>query len=78
MLILTRKVEEKIRIGDDIEIKILEIRNNQVKVGITAPPTISILRDEVYLRIQEQNRLAAETPLDIRGLDGIVNKKEAK
>ena len=53
MLILTRKTEEKIRIGDEIEIKILEIRGNQVKIGITAPPNTTILRDEVYTRIQE-------------------------
>lgn len=72
MLILTRKIEEKIRIGDDIEIKVLEIRNNQVKLGITAPPRTSILRDEVYARIQEQNRLAADAPADIQALDVVI------
>lgn len=76
MLILTRKIEEKIRIGDGIEIKVLEIRNNQVKLGITAPPNTSILRDEVYARIQEQNRLAANAPADIQALDAIVSTKE--
>lgn len=76
MLILTRKIEEKIRIGDDIEIKVLEIRNNQVKLGITAPPGISILRNEIYARIQEQNRLAADIPVNIHALDAIVSTKE--
>jgi len=76
MLILTRKTEEKIRIGDEIEIKILEIRGNQVKIGITAPPNMTILRDEVYTRIQEQNRLAANAPADIKTLDAIVPTKE--
>ncbi len=76
MLILTRKVEEKICIGDDIEIKVLEIRNNQVKLGITAPPGISILRNEIYVRIQEQNRLAADVPANIQELDTVVQIKE--
>ncbi|MEZ0329200.1 MAG: carbon storage regulator CsrA [Dissulfuribacterales bacterium] len=76
MLILTRKVEEKICIGDDIEIKVLEIRNNQVKLGIIAPSNTSILRHEIYLRIQEQNRLAADAPADIQALDAIVSTKE--
>lgn len=76
MLILTRKVEEKIRIGDGIEIKVLEIRNNYVKLGITAPPDTSILRDEVYARIQEQNKLAADAPANIQELDAVVQTKE--
>ncbi|HPQ69976.1 MAG TPA: carbon storage regulator CsrA [bacterium] len=59
MLILTRKSGEMIAIGDDIKIYIQEIRGNQVKIGIKAPPEVTVHREEVYLRIQEENRMAA-------------------
>ncbi|WP_315809333.1 carbon storage regulator CsrA [Pseudomonas sp. C9-3] len=52
MLSLTRSVGKTIRIGDDIEVVILRIRGNQVRVGISAPPHITVHRDEVYRRIQ--------------------------
>ncbi|WP_315809762.1 carbon storage regulator CsrA [Pseudomonas sp. C9-3] len=52
MLSLTRTVGKTIRIGDNIEIVILRIRGNQVRVGISAPPHITVHRDEVYQRIQ--------------------------
>ncbi|HGN2666784.1 carbon storage regulator CsrA [Pseudomonas sp. GD03903] len=52
MLSLTRSVGKTIRIGDDIEIVILRVRGNQVRVGISAPPHITVHRDEVYRRIQ--------------------------
>ena len=52
MLILTRYVSQTIRIGDDIEIAILCVKGNQVRVGITAPAHITVHRDEVYQRIQ--------------------------
>jgi carbon storage regulator len=59
MLVLTRKIGETITIGDEIKIYIQEIRGNQVKLGIVAPPTVAVHREEVYLRIQEENRRAA-------------------
>ncbi|HCE9893664.1 carbon storage regulator CsrA [Pseudomonas aeruginosa] len=52
MLILTRSVGKTIRIGDDIEIVILRINGNQVRVGVSAPQHITVHRDEVYQRIQ--------------------------
>lgn len=52
MLSLTRSVGKTIRIGDDIEIIILRIRGNQVRVGVSAPPHITVHREEVYQRIQ--------------------------
>ncbi|EPH0594314.1 carbon storage regulator CsrA [Pseudomonas aeruginosa] len=52
MLILTRSVGKTIRIGDDIEIVILRINGNQVRVGVSAPPHVMVHRDEVYQRIQ--------------------------
>ena len=60
MLVLTRKSGETIRIGDEITISIVEIRGNQVKLGISAPRNVTVHREEVYELIQEQNRQAAQ------------------
>lgn len=54
MLTLTRKVGESIRIGDEIEIIVKEIRRNQVRIGIVAPRDVSIYREELYEEIQAQ------------------------
>ena len=59
MLVLTRKSGEKITIGDDVVISVLEVRGTQVKVGIEAPKGIAVHRSEIYERIQEENLLAA-------------------
>lgn len=56
MLILTRNIGQTIRIGEDIEIAILRINGNQVRIGVTAPSNIAVHRDEVYQRIQENQR----------------------
>jgi len=61
MLILTRKVNERVIIGDEIEVSIVEIRGDQVKLGIAAPRTVKVFRHEVYVAIQEENRLAADS-----------------
>ncbi|OPY92621.1 MAG: hypothetical protein A4E73_00940 [Syntrophaceae bacterium PtaU1.Bin231] len=59
MLILTRKLGEKIQIGDDIRISFLEVRGKQVKVGVEAPGSVTVHREEVYRVIQDQNKNAA-------------------
>lgn len=65
MLILSRKIGEKIRIGEDIEIVVVDITSlNQVKIGINAPKNIPILREEVYLRIQQENIKASTSTKD--------------
>lgn len=51
MLILTRKINEKVLIGDDIEVTVLNVRGNQVKLGIKAPKEISVHREEIYQRL---------------------------
>lgn len=60
MLALARKVNESIIINDDIEVAILEIKGDQVKVGIKAPKSIPVYRKELYLQIQEANAEAVK------------------
>jgi len=60
MLILTRKLGERITIGDDITITLLEIKGAQVKLGIKAPKSISIHRQEIYDRIRSENLNSSE------------------
>ena len=54
MLILTRKVGETINIGDDVKVVVLGVKGNQVRIGIDAPEAISIHREEIYAKIQEE------------------------
>ena len=61
MLALTRKKGESLVINNNIEVTILEIRGDQIKLGISAPRDVSIYRKEVYLQIQEENQAALET-----------------
>ena len=61
MLALTRKKGESLVINNNIEVTILEIRGDQIKLGISAPRDVSISRKEVYLQIQEENKAALET-----------------
>lgn len=58
MLVLTRKKEQSIIIGDQIELTILEIKGDQIRIGINAPKDVTILRKEVYLEVEEANRVA--------------------
>jgi carbon storage regulator len=60
MLIISRKPGEKITIGDDIEITLVEIRDNHVRLGIAAPRHISVHRQEVYERIKKANLVSSE------------------
>lgn len=65
MLVLTRKTGEAIQIGEDIEITVISIAGDQVKIGISAPENVDIHRKEIYLSIQEENNKAAEASLDM-------------
>ena len=60
MLLLTRKLGENIRIGDDVKITIVEVKGNHVKLGIDAPPSVKVHREEIYERIQQENRRQAQ------------------
>ncbi len=63
MLALTRKRGEAITIGADIRVVVLQVSGGAVRLGIEAPRSVAVHRDEVYTRILEQNRLAAAVPL---------------
>jgi len=60
MLVLTRKVDERICIGDDVIVRIVEINKGNVRVGIEAPRNVFIYRHEVYERIQKENLQSAQ------------------
>ena len=60
MLVLTRKKDQTIVINNDIEITVLDIQGDQVRIGINAPKSVSIHRKEVFLEIQQENKKASE------------------
>jgi carbon storage regulator len=79
MLVLSRKKDEVIVIGDSVEITIVDIRGDQVKIGVSAPKAVSIHRKEVYDAIQEENRAAAASSgLQVGALAEALRKKTAK
>ncbi|MHB0886655.1 MAG: carbon storage regulator CsrA [Bacillota bacterium] len=75
MLVLTRKLKESIIIGDDIEVTVVEVKGDQVKLGISAPNHVSVHRREVYEEIQRENRAAAKPRVaDLGSLDELIRK----
>jgi carbon storage regulator len=74
MLVLARKINERIMIGDDIEVSIIDIRGDSVKIGIDAPKAVKVYRKEVFTAIQEENKAAAASATELPSLDGITKK----
>lgn len=62
MLVLTRKVGESIKINDDVKITVIEVKGKNIRLGIEAPKSTKIYREEVFLKIKEENKTAASTP----------------
>ena len=79
MLVLSRQRDETIMIGDDIEVTVVDIRGDKVRLGITAPREISVHRKEVYDAIRRENRAAAQVkPEDLSGLGKLGTKPGPK
>jgi|TARA_B100000674_G_scaffold398669_1_gene343766 carbon storage regulator len=82
MLTLSRRVGAAIRIGDDIRIVVTEIRGSSVRLGIEAPRHCQVFREELWVKIQEENRAAAEaalsTDLDIDALGALMEAHQQK
>ena len=79
MLVLARRVNQSIMIGDDIEIVIVDIKGDQVKIGLKAPKNVSVHRAEVYKEIKEVNKEAAKAniaPKELEKLSGIFKPKK--
>ncbi len=67
MLVLTRKVNQSIIIGDEIEVIVLEVRGEQIRLGIKAPRSVIVHRKEIYEQILEENKAASKIdPEDVR------------
>ena len=77
MLILSRKINETIMIGDQIEISVVDIKGDQVKIGITAPNQVKVFRQEVYRAIQQENIEAVKAkPASLPQLDNFLDKAQ--
>lgn len=69
MLILSRKIDESIVISDDIEVSIVDIKGDQVKLGIKAPKDVKVYRQEVFTAIQNENKAAAQAGIQLPEID---------
>ena len=65
MLIITRRPGEKIMLGDDIVVHVMEIVGNSVRVGIQAPRSVPVYREEIWNAVRDENRAAASAPTDL-------------
>ena len=76
MLILTRRLGESITIGDNIKVSVLGIHGRQVRLGIEAPPEVIVHREEIYVKIQEENRKASKSiKKDLASMVNLIKKK---
>jgi carbon storage regulator len=77
LLILTRKIGETVTIGDDIRVQVVDVKGHQVRLGITAPSECAVHREEIFLRIQEQNLESTKTePEDLMSAARLWTKKD--
>ena len=74
MLVLSRRTNQSIMLGNNIEIVVLGVEGDNVKIGIRAPKEVDIYRKEVYIAIQDENRAAATSSLSLDDLSGLFKK----
>jgi carbon storage regulator len=72
MLIITRRPGEKVMVGDDVVVHVLEVVGNSVRVGIEAPRSVPVYREEIWNAVREENRAAAQTPASVHPPTGTV------
>ena len=64
MLIITRRPGERIMVGDEVVVEVMEIVGNSVRIGVQAPRSVAVYREEIYAAVRDENRAAADTTLD--------------
>ena len=64
MLIITRRPGERIMVGDEVVVEVMEIVGNSVRIGVQAPRSVAVYREEIYAAVRDENRAAADAPLD--------------
>ena len=74
MLVLTRKPDQSIMVGADIEITVLEVRGEQVRIGIRAPRSVTVHRKEVFEQIRQENLNALTTPDSLPDFAELINQ----
>lgn len=72
MLILSRKIDEKIKIGNDITVTLIGVSGDQVKIGVEAPKNVKVFRQEVFDDIQRQNKAAAQGNISLENLSKLL------
>ena len=65
MLIITRRPGEKIMLGDDVVVEVIEVSGSSVRIGIAAPKSIPVYREEIWTAVKEENAAAASSPIDL-------------
>ena len=78
MLILSRRVGESVTIGNDIVIKVVSLSGSQIRLGITAPREVRVLREEILIAMQEENRAAASVSTSSKRLEDAFNRLQPK
>ncbi len=78
MLVLSRRPGESITIGDDIVVTVISVSGGQVRLGISAPRNVQILREEVYTVMQEENQAAADGLTNVQQLDAVQTHLQGK
>ncbi len=73
MLALSRRINESIMLGKDVEITILEIKGDQVKIGVVAPRSVPVYRKEIFLQIEDENRKAVAIEQSKETIEKLLN-----